>query len=90
MLQVRTRQDVGGRGSVQQLLGTATVQAVLAAVGGAHAVRGGLQTAAVPAERTPGGAGSLSDSAARDHGEVLTETKRDGFETRSSRPTICS
>lgn len=89
VLQVRTRQDVGGRGSVQQLLRAATVQAVLTAVGGADTVRGGLQTAIIPTERTPGGAGSLSDSAARDHREVLTETKRDGLRCAAG-PTVCS
>lgn len=92
VLQVRTRQGVGCRGGAQQLLGAAAVQAVFAAVGGADTFRGGLQTPTVAAERAPGGAGSLTDGAAWDHGEVLTETnKTDNMklraEARSSRGT---
>lgn len=78
MLQVRMRmrQDVVGWGGAQQLLGAAAVQAVLAAVGGSDFFRGATQTPALPAEGAPGGAGSLTDGAARNHREVLTETER--------------
>lgn len=92
VLQVRTRQGVGCRGGAQQLLGAAAVLAVFAAVGGANTFGGGLQTPTVAAKRAPGGAGSLTDGAAWDHGEVLTETKKTDnmklrAEARSSRGT---
>lgn len=77
VLQVRMRQDVVCRGRAQQLLGTAAVQAVLTAVGGCDSFRRAPQTSALPAEWTPSGAGSLTDSTAWDHREVLTETERE-------------
>lgn len=81
VLQVRMRQDVVCGGSAQQLLGAAAAQAVLAAVRGPDSFGGAPQTPTFPAERTPGGAGSLTDGAARDHGVVLTETERENYNT---------
>lgn len=65
------------RGSPQQLLGTAAAQAVLTAVGGSDRFGGTPQTPTLPTEGTPGGAGSLTDSTARDHRVVFTETERE-------------
>lgn len=75
VLQVRMRQDVVCRGSAQQLLGAAAAQAVLAAVGGSDGFGGAPQTPTLPTKGTPSGAGSLTDSTARDHRVVLTETE---------------
>ena len=75
-MRMRMRQDVVGGGGAQQLLGAAAVQAVVAAVGGSDGIGGAPQTPALPAEGAPGGAGSLTDGAARNHREVLTETER--------------
>lgn len=85
VLQVRMRQDVVCWGSAQQLLGAAAAQAVLAAVGGSDGFGGALQTPTLPAEGTPSGAGSLTDSAARDHRVVLTETERERWVDNYSR-----
>lgn len=76
VLQGRVRQGVVRGGSAQQLLGTAAaVHAVLTAVGGSDGLGGASQTPPLPAERTPGGAGSLADRTARDHWIVLAEAE---------------
>lgn len=79
VLQVRMRQDVVGGESTQQLLGAAAVQGVLTAVRGSDSFGGAPQTPTLPTERTPGGAGSLTDGAARDHRVVLTKTERENY-----------
>lgn len=83
------RQDVVGGGGAQQLLGAAAVQAVLAAVGGSDFFGGAPQTPALPAEGAPSGAGSLTDGAAGNHREVLTETERCKSDERKQFASYC-
>lgn len=88
-VRMRMRQDVVGGGGAQQLLGAAAVQAVLAAVGGSDFFGGAPQTPALPAEGAPGGAGSLTDGAAGNHREVLTETERRKSDERKQFASYC-